>query len=429
MTETEQIVGAYKITAAKLLKNPDDPEQLSNQFALLIGGGPRSPSHLILAKRAAELAPDNFTALFNLGSAYLRAAKYPEGLRLFQRALEIAPEDKRADALAHVGLAFEMIDNFDQALVFYNKAIALRPDDKELYQSRALAILETGDLAKGMFEFECKHYKPPRKVIGNSGIPRWTGEPLDGKHIVFHHEQGFGDTIQFCRILPQIKAGKLTVAMPPSLMPLIKTGIGFKADAWVNEEGPFKADYYCSPMSAHGALGVSYKQISGKPYFKADPIKLPERGKLKVGLVWRGSAGYSADVERSVALADFAPLLEIPHVAFYSLQVGEANKEVSKLGLDGFIGDLTGLIKDWSDTARCMAAMDLVISVDTSSAHLAGALGVPVWTLLARASGWRWLRNTTKTPFYDSMTLFRQQVPGDYATPIASMATKLRGMV
>jgi hypothetical protein len=104
-----------------------------------------------------------------------------------------------------------------------------------------------------MFEFECKHYKPPRKVIGKSGIPRWAGEPLDGKHIIYHHEQGFGDTIQFCRTLPMVKAGKVTVAMPPSLEPLMKMGIGFKPDAWVNEDGPFEADYYCSPMSALGA--------------------------------------------------------------------------------------------------------------------------------------------------------------------------------
>lgn len=422
-----EVFEAYKIVAKRLLDNPDDPEQLSNQFTLLTGRGPRSPAHLTLAKRCAAIAPDNFTAIFNLGSAHLRAAEYREGLEVFVRALDLAPADRRHEALHHIGLAWETMGQFDTAIQFYDRAIDLKPDDPELRQSRALSVLESGKLAEGLFDFECRYFKPPRKPIGEAGIPRWLGEPLAGKHIIVHHEQGFGDTIQFCRFISQVKAKKVTVAMPPSLMGLVQSG--FKADAWVGEEGPFDADYYCSPMSACGALKVEYEQLSGAPYFKADPFKLPKRGKLKVGLVWRGSAGYSADVERSMSLADLCPLLEIPGAAFYSLQVGDASKEISQLGLDGFIGDLTGSIKDWKDTARAVEAMDLIISVDTAVAHLAGALGKPTFTLLAWAPAWRWLRGTTRTPFYDSMRLFRQERPNDWTTPVGSIATKLKGLV
>jgi tetratricopeptide (TPR) repeat protein len=427
LNDTEEVIAAYKVVAKRLLDNPDDPEQLSNQFTLLTGRGPRSPSHLTLAKRCAAIAPDNFTAVFNLGSAHLRAAEYREGLEVFVRALKLAPPERRSEALHHIGLAWETLGQFDTAIQFYDQAIDLNPNDPELRQSRALSVLESGKLAEGLFDFECKYFKPPRKPIAQAGIPRWLGEPLDDKHIIVHHEQGFGDTIQFCRFIAQIKAKKVTVAMPPSLMGLVQSG--FKADAWVSEEGPFKADYYCSPMSACGALKVEYGHLSGAPYFHADPIKLPKRGKLKVGLVWRGSSGYSADVERSMSLADLCPLLEIPGAAFYSLQVGEASKEISHLGFDGFIGDLTGLIKDWKDTARAIEAMDLIVSVDTAVAHLAGALGKPTFTLLPWAPAWRWLRGTNRTPFYDSMRLFRQDRPNDWTSPVGAVATKLRGLV
>jgi hypothetical protein len=329
LTDVAEVFEAYKVVARHLLDNPDDPEQLARQFTLLTGGGERRPSHLVLARRCASIAPQNYTAQLNLGSALLRAGKYREGLDQFLRTRGLAPKDRQWEVLRLIALAHENLGDHAQSIKFYDQALALK-DDPEIRQDRALSLLDSGDLANGLFDFECKYFKPPRKVIAKSGIPRWMGEDLTGKHVVVHHEQGFGDTIQFCRFLPHIKAGKITVAMPAGLMRLIRQN--FTADEFVGEEGPFDADYYCSPMSACGAMRFDYANVPGQPYIKAAPFNLPPRGKLKVGLVWRGSAGYTADVERSMSLADMSPLLEIPGLAFYSLQIGDGSKEVSNLG-------------------------------------------------------------------------------------------------
>ena len=427
MTESEVVFETYKKVAAELLKNPDDPEQLSNQFTLLTARGPRNPSHLMMARRCYEIAPKNFTALFNLGSAYHRAGDYKEALNCFTRAQEFCPPDKRHEVLAHIGLAWETLGEFTTALRSYDQAIDLNPNDPEIRQSRALALIQSGKMGEGLFEFECLYYKPARKPISESGIPRWMGEPLDGKHIIIHHEQGYGDTIQFCRVIPEVRkrAQKVTLAFPPDLTALLKTS--FEADEWVDEKGPFKADYYCSPISAFGAMKTELAQVTGEPYLWAKPIKLPPRGKHKIGLVWRGSAGYSADVERSTDLATLAPILEIPGLAFYSLQVGEATREISKMGLDGFIVDLSPAIKNWADTARAVMAMDAVIGVDTGVNHLSGALGKTTYTLLPWACDWRWSRGSRNTNFYNSVTTYRQQVAGDWSHPVNDIVKNLRG--
>lgn len=413
----------YIETATQLLTDPDDPVALVNRHALLAGRFERSAVHLALARRAAALSGSIY-AKFNLASAMSRAGHYLDACEAFRGCLEIAPPDKRAEVLHHIGMAHHDLGEFDAAVKWYDQALAV-DNDPEIHRSRAIARLAGGHLGDGLAAFEIEHHKPARKPIGQAGIPRWRGEDLSNKTIVYAHEQGYGDTIQFIRFLPRLKAGRVIVSMPPELSALLKEH--FEADEWVDESGPFTADYYCSPMSLCGALGIEYGEVVGKPYLRSSALSLPRRGYRRIGLVWRGSPGYSQDATRSIALDALAPLFELPGLAFYSLQMGDARKELTKLGLDGFIGDLTCTIRDWRDTARAIMAMDEIVSVDTAVAHLAGALGKPVRLMIPYSPCWRWMRGRSDTPWYENTTLYRQAVPNNWGGPVFQISEALRG--
>lgn len=420
-----EVVEAYKKLAYELIKNPDSPEHISNQLTLLMARGNRTPAHLALAKRAEAIAPHEFIAVFNLGSAQLRAGQYWESLETFKRALPMAPDDYKVETLNHIGLGYHDLGQFQRAIDEFNAIIAQGLANDATYQNRALSTLGSGDLG-GLFDFECRYHKPPRKPIAGSGIPRWMGEALEGKHIIVHHEQGYGDFFQFLRFLPEIRAARVTVAAPPELLDIARDN--FIADDWVGEDGPFDADYYCSLMSAVGAMRLSYGQVKGDPYMIAMPRKMPERSRMKVGIAWRGSSSYVQDTNRSMELDDLCPLFELPYKGFYSLQVGSGSKDITKLGLDGFVADLGPSLKDWRDTARAIMAMDVIISVDTAVAHLAGALGKRVLLLLPFACCWRWMRGRDDTPWYRNTILFRQKVPLDWKGPIGRVRAALEEM-
>lgn len=383
--------------------------------------------NLALARRAAALAPKRFEAVFNHGAALLNFNDPLGALEEFERALQLAPASHKAAVIHHMGLAHHEAGDAAAALRLYDQALTVNPDEPELRRSIAVAKLASGDLAQGLWEFEVEYYQPWRKPIFQSGLPRWRGEDLTGKTIIIAHEQGYGDSIQFCRAIPHIKAGRVLWSGPDELTGLIADNT--RLDGVVPENGPFEADYYASPMSALAALRIDYPDIDGAPYMSADAMRLPKRGRLKVGLVWRGSPGHARDQDRSVALEDYAPLFEIPGLAFYSLQVGAASDDIHRAGLTGFVADLSPMIKDWQDTARAVAAMDAVVSVDTSTAHLAGALGVPTHLLINVACDWRWLHAGDTTPWYSSFHLHRQNVPGQWNYPIGQIARALHGQV
>lgn len=430
MSDLDLVVATYKRIATKLLQDPDDAEQLSNQFTILTGRGHRTPAHLALASRCAAVAPKEFIAIFNLGSAEMRAGLYEECKFTFLRALTLAPPDRRGITLQHIGMACHDLGEYGKALDWYAKAAAVMPDDMDLQQSTAIAWLAQGDLARGLFEFEVRLHKAPRKPVASSGIPFWTGQDLTGKTVLIGHEQGFGDTLNFIRfagLLRKRGAARLVFSGPPALTGLIEENCDF--DEVIGEDGPFEADFYTAPLSMAGVLGVNYASIDGQPYMKAEPFKLPKRGKLNVGLAWKGSPGYMRDADRSATLAALCPLFDLPGVAFYSLNVGSGNEEITKLGLDGFIGDLTGLIKDWRDTARAIAAMDVIVCVDTANGHMAGALGKPTFVMLSRAACWRWRSDESSTPWYQNHRLFRQRVANDWSHPVSHVRESLREMM
>jgi len=400
-----ELIAAYKQTAAKLLANPDDPEQLSNQYTLL-STTPRSPAQLAIAKRCANNAPDEFIAVFNYASALMRGGH--DSLEVFRRALDIAPDDRRAITLHHIGLAHHDRGEYEVALRWYELSKSADPNEPKIDHSTAIAKLAMGQLREGLYEFEVRHHAKPRKAISESGISWWRGEALEGKRVILGHEQGFGDTLQFIRFAPLLKSRvrELVFSGPESLAPLIAEQFDCFDDV-INEEGPFDADFVTSPMAACALMGIGYGDVNGLAYMAAKPIRLPKRGKLKVGLSWKGSPGYANDALRSADLKDFCPLFDLPGAAFYSLQVRPGPEEISSLGLDGFIADVGSTLRDFRDTAAAISAMDVVVTVDSANGHLAGALGKPVLMLLGRATCWRWMKGDT-TPWYRNHKIYRQ---------------------
>jgi hypothetical protein len=412
---------SYKVTAANLLRNPDDPEHLTGLLTMLTARGERTPAHLALAARAVALAPDSFIAQFNYASALMRAVQPSRDA--FMQALGLAETDEQTRLVRHhLGLAAHDGGDFIQALRWYELA------GECANKSAAIAKLAGGNLHDGLTEFEVKYHKPPRKPISESGIPRWKGEDIEGKTLILAHEQGFGDTLQFIRFAPRLRAlkpRKLIFAGHPALHSLIREN--FKFDAVIGEDGPFKADYVTSCMAACANLGITYRDVTGEPYMQTEPLSLPARGRLRIGLSWKGNPDYARDCDRSMALRDLCPLFDIPGAAFYSIQLRPAPTEIGDLGLDGFIGDLAPLIKDWQGTAAAISAMDVIVTTDTANAHMAGALGKPTLLLLNSTPCWRWMTGRNDTPWYKKTKLFRQQKPGEW--PVEAVREELVRMV
>lgn len=390
---------------------------------------------MALIRRCAAIAPDEFMPAFNLGGCLSRDGKYRESLKHYNRALELAKTpDQDVMALHHLGMAYNDLGENDKAIWIYERALASRPDDKEVGQSRAISWLCQGKLNQGLTEFEVRLHKPARKPIYQSGIPIWKGEDIRGKSVIITHEQGYGDTIQFIRFMwhfgidSRFMVRRISFAGPPELNALLQTQKNFaRGFHWFDEKGPFEADYICSPMAAAAHFGIEYKGVTGHPYMSAEPFALPDRGALKVGIVWQGSWTYSQNARRSMTIDDICPLFSIPGAAFYSLQVGPGAKELSLNGLDGFVADLTCKIKNWSDTARAIMAMDVIVGVDTATMHLAGAMGKRALMLLPYAPCWRWLRGRSDTPWYRNTRLYRQMIPGVW--PVNDVKTELERMV
>lgn len=393
------------------------------------------------ARRAIELCPTMADAHLNLGHVHLRCGRSAEALAAFGWALELRPGD--AEAMEGMGLAHHQANQLAETIQWYDRAIAARPSQAETYWNRALAILTSGDFARGWPEYEWRfqlpQFRPPRRP----DKPRWDGTYLAGRTILIVAEQGFGDAIQFVRYAPLVEqrsGGKVLLECPPELARLFQSAAGVmrviprgQAQA---EQPPGSFDVHVPMLSLPLLLETDASSIPAEaPYLWALPSRVEQwRARLaeavgpdlKVGLVWAGSKVHKNDATRSCGLAALARLGEVSGVRYFGLQKGEATAPAG--GALNLV-DLSPDLGDFADTAAAIAALDLVISVDTAVAHLAGALGRPVWNLLAFAADWRWLLDRSDTPWYPTMRLFRQRVPGDWECVIAEVARGLRERV
>jgi hypothetical protein len=315
-------------------------------------------------------------------------------------------------------------------------AIARAPDNAIGHWNLAHALLTNGNYREGWAEYEWRWRTDLLdKEKRDWPWPEWQGEPLNGRRLLVHTEQGFGDALQFIRLLPQLKATGATLLLEaqPELVPLFAGCEGI--DRLIPRGSPFPAvDFQIPLMSLPHRLGLTLENLPARvPYLMADPAgaalwqgRLADLPRPRIGLCWQGGRGHEVDRWRSASLALFAPLIDAaPASSFLSLQKLDDRTEIAAAGLERRVRSVAAQLGDFADTAGLMANLDLVIAVDTAVGHLAGALGKPVWLLLAEAADFRWLRNRSDSPWYPHHRLFRQCRSGDWRDPVAAIAAEL----
>jgi Flp pilus assembly protein TadD len=366
----------------------------------------------------------NAAAYTGLASVVAAMGRPEEARAQLERAVEVDPTHYQA--WNNLGDTIRDAGRPEAALAYYNKAIMLRPDDPEPHINRAMALLLAGRFREGWRAYRWRHRRPG---LGRAfDRPEWGGAPLDGRTILIHAEQGLGDTIQFVRYLPMVAArgGRVVLECPAALVPLLD-GQG-AAERVIAKGRPLPDfDLHAPLLDLPGRFGTEPSTIPAPVPYLAPPAgraaRLGPSGRRRVGLAWGGNPRHWNDAARSCRLADLAPLLDLPGVTFHSLQKGERTAELGAYA--GRLVDLCSRDRDLADAAAAVAALDLVISVDTALAHLAGAMGKPVWLMLGHAPDWRWLLAREDSPWYPTMRLFRQPRPGDWASVVARLRAGL----
>ncbi|MBO1349106.1 MAG: tetratricopeptide repeat protein [Hormoscilla sp. GUM202] len=390
----------------------------------------RREEAIAYCKKAIAIKPK--AKFYNqLGNCYQRWGNLAEAIACYQKAIALKPDF--ADAYSNLGVALQEQLKLQEAMSYFRHAIALKPDQAETHLNLGMCLLSLQDFQQGFVEYEwrwrLKAQPPtPEQILGK---PLWDGSPLAGKTILLHTEQGYGDAIQFVRYAPLVAqrgAGKVILETNRALRRLFTTAPGVQEVVVKGEPLP-AFDLQVPLMSLPRILGTTIETIPARiPYLYAEEkdaegaVKYSEllrtEGEVKVGIVWAAKSHTAS--KRSCPVSLFLELSQIPWVSLYSLQ-----KEHTDI-LDGApIQDLRELLHDFADTAAVISQLDLVISVDTAVAHLAGALGKPVWVLLPFSPDWRWLLDRSSSPWYPTMRLFRQQQPGDWSELFARVKSAL----
>ncbi len=363
-------------------------------------------------QQAVEIEPNNPDVHNNIGAFYHEQGNTKAAISHYRQALNLKPDF--VDAINNLAHALVDLGEFQEAFTYHNRALELQPDNATAHLELALTLLLFGDFKRGFAEYEWRWRTAqlsPREFVQ----PVWDGSDLNGKTILLHVEQGFGDSIQFIRYVPILhsRGAKVMVACYQELMRLFATVAGIEYLS-VCFEGLPEFDVHAPLMSLPGIVGTTLETIPANVPYLAPPAEckfaLSSDAKLKVGIVWAGSPKRRKDNQRSCNLTDFIQFLHIPEIAFYSLQKNLSECDRTLLN-QHLVPDLSPHLNDFADTASAISQLDLVISVDTSVAHLAGALGKPVWVLLSFAPDWRWLLDRTDNPWYPSARLFRQNQP------------------
>jgi uncharacterized protein (TIGR03032 family) len=382
-------------------------------------------------RQCLELGPEDHEARYHLGVALGDIEQYDEALTQLGRVIQAEPE--RADAYNSLGYVYSRQGQPQQAIAAYERAIALQPDHALAHLNLAMTLLQTGDYARGFTEYEWR-WRTGQFTPFRCPHPQWDGQPIPDQTLLIHTEQGAGDTIQFARFLPLAaqRCRRLLVAGPRDLLPLLAAAPGIQELREAGEIGVHEFDRYLALMSLPRVLGITPDTVPAQvPYLDVEALRRRKGAAVvpwhtdrrrRVGLVWRGSPTHRDDRRRSCPLHAWVPFLRTPGVAFYSLQRGAPAQELAGLPPEVTVQDLEPVQHDFGDLAWVMLHLDLVITVDTSSAHVAGALGRPVWTLLSAVPDWRWALAGETTPWYPTMRLFRQPQPGDWATAAAQVA-------
>jgi tetratricopeptide (TPR) repeat protein len=379
-------------------------------------------------ERALAIRPDIPEVLTNHGVAFAALGRTEEALERFRRALTV--NGGAPDTHVNIGVVQKAQGRNDQAGLHFELALALQADHAAAEFELAMLNLSLGDFKRGWSQYESRFRVPALAIPARQfSAARWDGtQPLAGKTLLIHAEQGLGDTLQFCRYLPGLAARGATVVF--EVMPTLKALMGTLTGgirAMARGEPVPPIDYHCPLLSLPLAFDTVLATIPAEvPYLSADPQRIARWAPrvaglagLKVGIAWQGNPGVERLIwarGRSIPLAALAPLAALPGVSLVSLQKGAGAEQLLEVPFRHRVLDLgpefDGGPDAFLDAAAVMASLDLVICSDTSISHLAGALGRPVWTLLHATPDWRWLLGRTDSPWYPTMRLFRQSAGG-----------------
>jgi tetratricopeptide (TPR) repeat protein len=419
-------------------------------------------------ERALALRPNHHDALHNRGAALICLQRYDEALPLFERL--IAGDPGRADnwschgailanllridearasfekglaldpaslrALNGLGMAHVAQGRLDQGIAAYRNALDVHPGDAMTNGNLAFAQLVAGNLTEGFANYEWRRKDGPiGKAQRTYAQAEWQGEDLAGKTLLLHPEQGLGDVVQFARYVPELaKRGVRVVLEVPAPLERLMRSIDGAAVVVRSGTAPPPFDAHAPLMSLAHKLDTTLATIPARvPYLRApEPERTKWRTRLaslgtvsRVGLCWAGHRIHRNDHARSIPLPLFAGVADVPGAAFVSLQREKREADAAHLGKRSNIVDWMDEVADFADTAALIAELDLVVTVDTSIAHVAGALGKPVWILIAAAPDWRWLLERADSPWYPTARLFRQQRLGDWASVVTAVKEAL----
>jgi tetratricopeptide (TPR) repeat protein len=385
-------------------------------------------------RKAIAANPEFAEAHSNLGNALHALRQFDEAITAYKRAIDLNPN--YADGWANLGTTYHHSGHFEEGVVALRRAIALAPHHANARSGLGILLLMRGDLAEGWDEYEWRLRSTERKGPRFPEMP-WQGESLAGKHIYVQAEQGFGDTLQFARYIPLLAArgAKVTLRVHQQLVTLMRESLpgivvlGDRGDA-----APYQCDAVL--LSLPRVFKTRLETIPADlPYLRAPANvvqnwnqRLAKLKGLRVGLVWAGNPDHVNDTRRSINLQLLAPLFSVRGCSFVSLQFGPRAADLKKLKRRATIENLGSKFSDFIDTAGAVSALDLVITVDTSVAHLAGALGKPVWVLLPWVTDWRWLLTREDNPWYPTMRLFRQKQGQDWDKIIARLTAELKAV-
>jgi tetratricopeptide (TPR) repeat protein len=371
---------------------------------------------------------------YNRGLALAALGREAEAVAAFDRTVAALPG--HAAAWNSRGVSLHAQHRHDDAIASFEKALAIAPDFAGAHLNKSFALLTRGDYRRGLAEYEWRWKRAGTEPQRDDPRrPLWRGETsLDDKTILLRAEQGFGDTVQFVRYVARVAdaAAKVVLEVHPELAPLLSR---LDAGAAVIARGePRPAfDVHCPVGSLPLAFGTELATIpAAVPYLTADPdrlahwhARLPAADRPRIGIVWCGNPNFIGDRTRSMTFADVAPIVAVPEIAFVALNPRLPAADASALAAHPDVVGLAGDFRDFADTAAVIASLDLVITTDTATAHVAGALGRPFWLLLSYSPDWRWLLDREDCPWYPTARLFRQPAPGDWGSAIARVRQEL----
>ena len=412
-----------------------DPNHIAscNNLGIALRGLDHPIEAMAWHQRAVALDPTFAAGHTSFGLSLQEQGRLEEARQAHARAVVVDPAF--AGGYANHATAQLNGNRAIDAIAGFRRAILVDPASPDAHRNLGMALLVAGRFEEGWREYEWRLRCKDAPTHATMAKPRWAGEPLDGRRILLHGEQGLGDALQFCRYVPMVAArgGRVILGLPAALERVMAGLPG--VERFVSGQLPTDAfDLHLPMLSLGEVFGTQMDSIPHRvPYLTAEPDLAARWGErlmglagLKVGIVWAGSPTHGNDKNRSIGLAPFARLAAIPGVSLVSIQKGPTEGQAANPPGGFPLLNLSPDIGDFADTAAIMAGLDLVVCVDTSVAHLAGALGVPVWVMVPFAPDWRWMLDRDDSPWYPTMRLFRQDRPGSWDNAMDRLEHALR---